>query len=190
MSANERRSRERNRRRALIVAAARGLAEEGGWGAVTTRRLSERIEYSQPVLYSHFSGMDDVAAAVAVEGFAELADEVNRAQADRTGARETLTAVISAYLDFAEANPAVYDAMFSRRTPLPFASDDTPPPLRAAFDSIVSALAPHTADRDPGTFAEVVWAAVHGQATLDRDHRLRPGERDARVALLVDLLTR
>jgi AcrR family transcriptional regulator len=52
----------------LIISTARELAED--WDAVTTRRLAERIEHSQPVLYSHFAGKD---AIVTVRGFAELA---------------------------------------------------------------------------------------------------------------------
>jgi hypothetical protein len=36
--------------RPLIITTARKLAEAEGWDAVTTRRLSSQIEYSQPVL--------------------------------------------------------------------------------------------------------------------------------------------
>lgn len=50
MTRLERRERERAERRQAIVTAARELAEAEGWEAVTTRRLSDRIEYSQPVL--------------------------------------------------------------------------------------------------------------------------------------------
>lgn len=35
---------------------------------VTTRRLAEFVEYSQPVLYSHFDGRDAIVRAVAIEG--------------------------------------------------------------------------------------------------------------------------
>jgi AcrR family transcriptional regulator len=50
--AQEHKERERAGRHRLIVSAARELAETEGWDAVTTRRLADRIEYSQPVLYS------------------------------------------------------------------------------------------------------------------------------------------
>src|SRR6478736_4198606 len=73
MTRQERKERERAQRRQVIVSAARELAEAEGWEAVTTRRLADRVEYSQPVLYSHFAGKDAIMAAVAVEGFAELA---------------------------------------------------------------------------------------------------------------------
>ncbi|GAB3915444.1 hypothetical protein GCM10027613_11400 [Microlunatus endophyticus] len=52
---------------------AREVAERDGWEAVTTRRLSEAIEYSQPVLYSHFpDGKAGIAAALALVGAREL----------------------------------------------------------------------------------------------------------------------
>lgn len=54
---------------------------------MTTRRLAEQIEYSQPVLYSHFSGKDAIMAAVAVEGFAELAAELHTARTSAAGPR-------------------------------------------------------------------------------------------------------
>ena len=56
MSITERRERQRAERYELIVAAACELAEAEGWEAVTTRRLAALIDYSQPVLYSHFKG--------------------------------------------------------------------------------------------------------------------------------------
>lgn len=39
--------------------AERELAEAEGWNAVTARYLATGIEYSQPVLYSHFQGQGD-----------------------------------------------------------------------------------------------------------------------------------
>ncbi|CAM5629374.1 TetR/AcrR family transcriptional regulator [Streptomyces violaceorubidus] len=63
MTIQTRRERERAERERLIVTAARDLAEAEGWDAVTTRRLAAEIEYSQPVLYSHFKGKGAIMAA-------------------------------------------------------------------------------------------------------------------------------
>src|SRR3984893_16690706 len=89
MTIDERRARDRAARRQLITATARKVAEDEGWDAVTTRRLSTEIEYSQPVLYKHFSGMEDIVASVAVQGFGELGDTLAAARggaADRPDA--------------------------------------------------------------------------------------------------------
>src|ERR1700731_2392512 len=104
MAIEDRRARDRAARRRLIVSTARRLAEAEGWDAVTTRRLSTEIEYSQPVLYKHFSGMDAIAAAVAIDGFAELAGLLHVARADAQTPDEALTRMARAYLDFARNN--------------------------------------------------------------------------------------
>src|SRR5262245_64939482 len=111
MAIEDRRERERAARRRLIITTARELAEAEGWDAVTTRRLSSQIEYSQPVLYKHFTGMEQIAEAVATDGFAELADVCSAARSGAGTASDALTRIAHAYLDFARYNPAVYDAM-------------------------------------------------------------------------------
>ena len=127
MAMEDRRERERAARRRLIITTARTLAEAEGWDAVTTRRLSTEIEYSQPVLYKHFTGMEQIAEAVAIDGFTELADAIRAARSGADAASDTLARISHAYLDFARDNPAVYDAMFTRATTLHFAAQDTPP---------------------------------------------------------------
>ncbi|MZD10260.1 TetR family transcriptional regulator, partial [Streptomyces sp. SID5785] len=133
MSVQERKQRERAVRERLIVETARELAEQQGWGAVTTRRLAERIEYSQPVLYSHFRGKREIIGAVATEGAAELAATVRAATAAAAGPRARVAALARAYLAFAAHRPAVYDALFRLDGGLAFAQEATPEPLKDAF---------------------------------------------------------
>ncbi|MFF7801674.1 TetR/AcrR family transcriptional regulator [Streptomyces olivaceus] len=189
MSVQERKERERAGRERLIVATARELAEQQGWDAVTTRRLAERIEYSQPVLYSHFRGKREIIGAVALEGAAEMAAELRGATAVADGPRARVAALARAYLDFAEGNPAVYDAMFRLDGGLAFAREDTPEPLKDAFAALLESLGEVTGDGvHPGLFTEVFWAALHGLATLTRAGRLPPEDAGRRVELLVDRL--
>ncbi|OBJ49053.1 TetR/AcrR family transcriptional regulator [Mycobacterium sp. 1423905.2] len=185
MAIEHRRERERSARRKLIIATARKLAEAEGWDAVTTRRLSTEIEYSQPVLYKHFAGMEQIADAIAVDGFGELAEEIRVARGRGGAASDALTSVAGAYLDFARDNPAVYDAMFTRATTLRFAAEDTPPQLTAAFDELHQAVGLVAGQRDADALTEVLWAALHGLATLGRNGRLRPDHESQRLQLLV-----
>jgi AcrR family transcriptional regulator len=181
----DRRLRERTARRRLIMATARTLAEREGWDAVTTRRLSTEIEYSQPVLYKHFASMEEIVEAVALEGFGELAETLGAARRSAGSAGDALTRTARAFSKFAIDNPALYDAMFSRATRLRFGSDDTPAPLHAAFGELRAAVAAVAHDRDSETLTEVLWAGLHGLATLSRSDRLRPGHEDERIELLV-----
>src|ERR1700761_6533577 len=185
MAIDDRRARERAARRRLITTTARTIAEQEGWDAVTTRRLSAEIEYSQPVLYKHFAGMEGIVASVAVEGFAELGDALAAARADAVDGRDALSRVAHAFIGFARDNPALFDAMFVRATTLAFAADDTPAELNNAFDELRAAVAMVAGGRDPDTLAEVAWAALHGLITLDRSGRLRPGHHAERVDTLI-----
>lgn len=180
---NERRERERAHRHQLIVTAARELAEAEGWEAVTTRRLAERVEYSQPVLYSHFNGKDAIVSAVALDGISELAAHLRRARLAAPEQGQALRAVCRAYLDFATDRPALYQAMFVLPTDLKFASAETPPPLRAAFGEFVSCFRPENARRE--LFAEVTWSAVHGMAVLSDSGRIPLAGQEERLDFLV-----
>ncbi|OBF30067.1 TetR family transcriptional regulator [Mycobacterium sp. ACS1612] len=185
MAIEDRRERERAARRELIVKTARKLAEAEGWEAVTTRRLSAEIEYSQPVLYKHFTGMEQIADAVALDGFGELAEAMHDARDGAVAAGDALSDVAHAYLDFARSNPAVYDAMFTRATALRFAADDTPPQLTAALAELHQAVGVVADEKDADSLTEVLWAALHGLVTLSRTERLRPGYEAERIRLLV-----
>ena len=100
-------------------------------------------------------------------------------------AGDTLTRTARAFSKFASGNPALYDAMFSRATRLRFATDDTPAPLHAAFRELRAAVATVAHEPDIDTLTEVLWAGLHGLATLSRSGRLRPGHEDERIELLV-----
>jgi AcrR family transcriptional regulator len=157
-----------------------------GLGGVTTRRLAERVEYSQPVLYSHFKGKDAIVAAVAEEGSAELAELLRDART-AAGGREPesgLRAVCRAYLRFAVEHPALYQAMFVMPTQLKFASDETPVALRAAFDAFVEALPEDTVGREAR--AELLWAALHGISALSATGRIPAHGEKARLDLLIE----
>ncbi|MFD7505630.1 TetR/AcrR family transcriptional regulator [Streptomyces sp. NPDC059850] len=189
MSVQERKERERADRERLIVATARELAEQQGWDAVTTRRLAERIEYSQPVLYSHFRGKREIIGAVALEGAAELAAVVRAAASAADGPRARVAALARAYLGFAESHPAVYDAMFLLDGGLVFAREDTPEPLKDAFAALLESLGEVAGEGvHPGLFTELFWASLHGLATLARSGRQPREDTERRVELLVDRL--
>lgn len=190
MPTQDRRERERAGRHQLIIDAAQDLAEAEGWDAVTTRRLAERVEYSQPVLYSHFNSKEAIVHAVALRGFGMLADELHAARTAHTKTMDSLRALADAYLRFAKARPALYEAMFVRNLGIAFGTDDVPPEPRAAFGEIMAVLEAVSIPRDLETYAEVFWSSLHGTASLARGKRLRPEYHLARMDLMMTKLFR
>jgi AcrR family transcriptional regulator len=129
--------------------------------------------------------MEDIAASVAVEGFGELADALRTARRGATDGRDALARVAHSFVAFARDNPALFDAMFTRATTLPFAAAETPAELTAAFAELRTAVDMVAGARDADTLTEVLWAALHGLVTLDRSGRLRPNHHGARVDILI-----
>ncbi|WP_280299945.1 TetR/AcrR family transcriptional regulator [Nocardia neocaledoniensis] len=185
MGTQLRKERERAERHQRIIDTARELAEAEGWEAVTIRKLAERIEYSQPVLYSHFANKAAIVGAVALQGCVELAEEVRLARESATTRTDMFDKVARAYLDFAVANPARYDAIFVLTTDLTFGLD-APQPLRDAFAGLEAMFRSGAEGDELGARTEVAWASLHGIATLERSDRLRPELRERRIALLVE----
>ncbi|MFC4118034.1 TetR/AcrR family transcriptional regulator [Nonomuraea zeae] len=185
MSIQARRERERAERERLIIKAARELAESEGWDAVTTRRLAAEIEYSQPVLYSHFSGKGAIMAAAAVEGCAELAVELREARTSAAGPREAVADVAAAYAAFAERLPALHDVMFTQAVDLPFASPEAPAALHEAFAELRESVRPFAGDDELEALTETFWSGLYGLLALMRSGRLRPEQHERRLALLV-----
>jgi AcrR family transcriptional regulator len=183
----ERKVRERAEREARIVEVARSIAEADGWAAVTIRRLATEIEYSQPVLYSHFANREAIVAAVALDGFARLNKALRAAKSEPNSEQSLGLNTALAYLAFAAQNPALYEAMFTLPTGLRFADALTPFEMKEAFALLNEAVG--SSIDDDGTCAETFWAALHGLAELERSGRIRPGASRARAALIAEALS-
>lgn len=184
MGVAERKERERAEREQRIVATAREIAARDAWPAVTIRRLADEIEYSQPVIYSHFANRDAIVAAVAVEGFGELAAALRQAGTS-PNRRVALRRGADAYLAFAEAQPALYEAMFTMTTGLHFADGETRPELRDTFTALAAIVTSPKSGDQGASRTEAFWAALHGLAELERSARIRPAARSERLDLVV-----
>jgi len=158
-------------RRDRVLGDARRIAEAEGWDAVTIRRLATELGVTQPVLYTAFGKRQDIVDAVALRGFAELAAVLDAGDP------------AAAYLGFARAHPATYEAMFLMPSGLRFAAADVPAPMRAAFDALGRAVG--AAD---DVHTEIAWSLLHGVASLDGAGRLSADARGRRAAELERLL--
>ena len=180
----ERKARDRATRRTQITTVARQIAEAEGWPSVTLRRLSDKICYSQPVLYSHFENREAIVSAAAVEGFQELGERLKVAR-ERVNRRGPIDAVATAYLEFAAVSPALYEAMFNLSLNVPFGDDGTPAELRFAFSQLMHLFSAES--RNSEVCAELFWASLHGLADLTRTGRLPMKRRKDRLKALMSL---
>lgn len=183
------------RTRRALLAAAGDLLEGAGPDAVTLRALGAAAGLSRGAAYRHFTGKDDLLAAVAAEGLSDLAAAMSRPGQGGTDAgspaRELERALI-AYFDAAIARPARYSLIFGR------SPQGERPELKAegaaAYALLLAAVeaAQRGAPSDAGTreVAGLLWSAVHGMVDLTLS---APGSADKGLAdphALIGLLVR
>ena len=170
-------------RRDLLDTALALIAEEGP-SAVSLRALARRLGVSHAAPANHFPDKAALFTAIAVEGFALLAeaieDGVRRLGRDAT-AGQRFRAAGRAYTGFALAHPAHFAVMWQRDL---LHQDD--PELVAAGDTTFELLLGSVRDiqsegwaagRDPQAVAYLAWSVVHGLAALWLGGSLQRGQR-------------
>ena len=178
-----------------VVDVARGLLVAEGPGAVTMRRLATALGTSYQVVYSRVGGKPEVLRAVHDTAFASLTDAV-LALAPQPGTREHLHALTAGYLDFAVANPRLFDVMFG--APAGLVRDAALQQVeRESFRRcwVASARAwldEHHPERPPGSAGPLawrLWTATHGITVLHlAGHHSPSADVHADLAAVVDRL--
>src|SRR6266702_7510484 len=101
----------RQEMRQSILSAAREIAAEEGWQAVTTRKVAERIEYSQPTIYEYFENKEAILLALLRLGYEQLVAMMQLAFDSTDDPQDRLLAMTEAYWDFAFRSPELYQVM-------------------------------------------------------------------------------
>jgi AcrR family transcriptional regulator len=117
MGIAERKLRQKEGVKASILNAAWNVVMEEGWQALSIRKIADAIEYSVPVVYSHFENKEAILLEFAKEGFRMLTDEVQKAKDSQKDPRKQLQAISKAYWDFAFTQKEHYQLMFGLGIP-------------------------------------------------------------------------
>jgi AcrR family transcriptional regulator len=151
-----------NLREALARAAADLLDQEGVTG-VTLRSVARAVGVSHAAPYRHFETLEHLLAAVAENGFRELAEALEASPAAQKG---------EAYIKFGLAHPTRFRLMFSGML-----SASKHPHLRetsaTVYESLVEAFREQGGIAQPENAAAAAWALVHGLTYLLLDGHLQ-----------------
>lgn len=115
--ATEKRLKQREEVRNSILNAAREIVINEGWQAVSIRKIADAIGYSLPVVYTHFENKDAILEEFVKLGFSLLNDAIIIAKGKSANAEQQLTAMASAYFEFAFAKREYYQMMFGLGMP-------------------------------------------------------------------------
>ena len=113
----ERKQRERENTKNSILKAALDIAIAEGWTAVTIRRISEKIEYTTSIVYSHFENKEALLLEIVDQGFEKLYKYIMKSLKNEDDPKKQIMIVSLANWDFAMTNRELYNLMFNLNRP-------------------------------------------------------------------------
>jgi AcrR family transcriptional regulator len=171
--------------RARLLTEARDLYVEEGIAAFSLREVARRTRLSPAAVYRHFDSKEALLAEVCAAGFRNFGAYLMRALAAPTP-RERLAASARQYLRFALENPRDYRVMFMGAAegfavvPPPRTPGAPDPTFQFLIDRVEECIrAKIIRQGDSSETAVVIWAHVHGLASLRLSGHLRRAGTDA-----------
>lgn len=123
MGIPDRKEREKQELRDLILKEARALFLEEGFEKTSLRKIAERIEYSPTTIYLYFKDKNELFLALHEESFQRFFSALSSV-ASVPDPFERLTALGRAYIEYGINNPEEYDLKFLLKAPLETLSFD------------------------------------------------------------------
>lgn len=173
MGLKERRERDRQEMRELILKSAHEMFLDKGFDQISIRNIAEAIEYSPATIYLYFKDKNEILHALHLNGF-KLLNEYFQVLLKYEHAFERLKEMGRAYIKFATENPSVYELLFMRAEPMVHVSDCLDEDWREgdrAFEFLVSTVAQcqqqgYFNGLAPQNFSMMIWSFIHGLCSL------------------------
>ncbi len=170
----------------LVVKTAATIADTEGIDEVSLTRVAKELNISQPALYRHIDGYDDLIRSLGLEGRVVLVEALTAAAVGVAG-DDAVRAMGRAWRQLVIERPGVYAATDR----YPCAGDDE---LEAAVDDVIDVLGLalvgfNLEPADQVHVARTLRSAFHGFANLEAgDGHPRPHDLDDTYEHLLDLL--
>ncbi|WP_149240615.1 TetR/AcrR family transcriptional regulator [Dyadobacter sp. 32] len=185
MGITERKEREREEMRDLILRGAQKLFLENGYEKTSIRGIADAIEYSPATIYLYYKDKNELLLALHVKAFEKMISEFT-VVASVPDPFERLVALGDQYIKFALENPELYDLMFIMQAPIEalacknevwedgMKSFDF---LRFVFSECVRA-GYFRAELNVDTSCLTIWSYMHGLITIYLKNRMDMFEDD------------
>lgn len=180
MGTSERKAREKEALKSLILRAAKKLFVEKGIEQTTIRKIAQQIEYSVGTVYVYYKDKNDILYELHTQGFQQLGGEM-KVLFKVADPMERLKALGRVYLQFALENPDMYDLMFTLKAPMDFLDSvhkeewnegkGTFDVLRSTVNQCLQQGHFKGHQLEPLSFA--IWSMVHGMASLYISQRVK-----------------
>jgi AcrR family transcriptional regulator len=180
MSITERKAKEKEELRALILQGAKKLFIENGIEQTTIRNIADEISYSVGTVYVYYKDKNSILHDLHTLGFKQLGGEM-RVLLSVAEPMERLAAIGRVYIRFAVDNPDMYDLMFNMKAPMEFlerTDEEEWNEGKATFNVLKTTVEQCIAQGyfaghqlEPLSF--VIWSTVHGMCSLYIRERIK-----------------
>ncbi|MEN0077911.1 MAG: TetR/AcrR family transcriptional regulator [Pseudomonadota bacterium] len=170
--------------RGKIIRAAYELFVAGGQGKVGLREIAKRLGVSAMMPYKYFPSKDHIMMELRLGAFDEFSARLAEARKTADGPESALRGVCSAYLSYAQEHPNAYRLMFDlwefdRQDEIDrdFGIDAKREmqSWRVNREAVAAFAQAQGLEIDVDLGAHVVWAALHGLASLHLARKLAFG---------------
>ena len=169
MGISDRKEREKQEMRKLIMDAAMEMFVKDGYEKTSIRNIADKIEYSPATIYLYYKDKDELLWGLQTEAFIKL-NEMFRANVTAKDPVEQLAQIAKLYVQFGMSNPDLYDLMFIIRSPMNVESDEKWESGTAAFnflEDIIERCGDRLRYKDTKMAAFSCWSMVHGLVSLN-----------------------
>jgi AcrR family transcriptional regulator len=177
-----------NRTAERIAHVALAILVKHGPEAVSMRRVAQAVGITPMAIYHHFPSREALLTTITDREFAKLLSHI-QAHPLRGSVEARLIAVMEGYVDYAFAQPRVFDFVFSRIRPgaRQFPKDfraRRSPTLNPVADMLAAEMEKGFLKKDDvWEVAFALWAHVHGYVMLYRGGRIGLSEKEFRKLL-------
>lgn len=174
MGITDRKERERQEMRKLIIGTAMEMFINEGYEKTSIRNLADKIEYSPATIYLYYKDKDELLYEVQGQAFLELYNAFVKDVA-ATDPLERLEQLVHSYVNFGLEHPDLYDLMFILRSPMKASGEDWPN-CDEAYAFLIETVN-NCIDRlryaDAAVAALSIWTISHGLVSLFIRERIK-----------------
>ncbi len=190
MGVAERKLRHKEQVKAAILEEAWQIATTEGWQTLSIRKIADAIEYSIPVIYTHFENKEAILFEFTRKGFSILSEQLKEAKESRQESCQQLDAIAKAYFKFAFGNKAYYQLMFGLGMP-PCETVSRVAEMKEFTDVIISVIQTaikNSKNPDSDAFLKfhAYWSMLHGQVSLQMMNNNGTVSNDLKEKILED----
>jgi AcrR family transcriptional regulator len=162
---------ERGGLRNALVEEGRKMFEENGAGELSLRALARRLGVSEAAPSRHFSGKEELLAAIAVDGFKELAEQRKQVAALQLGALAKAREMMLSYVRYAQKHTGLFDLMTGPRLLQEFVRGDVEEISNISYTYFANsvfelALESGWTKDELHYLSHAAWSMEHGTAAL------------------------